>query len=114
MMSSPILANTSQRMPIINSPNHGFASLGLLCKRQIILKWISLNDLATILLKGNKHCAFANLDQLQYLSSRISTALSSSLKKLFTSRINCIHKWLPRGMVWNLAHEIEVGKASVK
>ena len=114
MMSSPILANTSQRMPIINSPNHGFASLGLLCKRQIILKWISLNDLATILLKGNKHCAFANLAQLQYLSSRISTVLSSSLKKLFTSRINCIHKWLPRGMVWNLAHEIEVGKASVK
>ena len=74
MMSSPILANTSQGMPIINSPNHGFASFGLLCKRQIILKWISLNDLATILLKGNKHCAFANLDQLQYLSSRISTA----------------------------------------
>ena len=27
---------------------------------------------------------------------------------------NRIHKWPLRGTVWNLAHEIEVGKASVK
>ena len=25
--------------------------------------------------------------------------------------IHRIHKWPPRGTVWNLAHEIEVGKA---
>lgn len=36
-----------------------------------------------------------------------------NLKKNYGDRIHRIHKWPPRGMVWNLAHEIEVGKARV-
>ena len=82
-----MLANICKGMSIINLPSHVFASFGHLCKYRINLKWIFLNDLATILLEGNKCCMFANLDQLQYLPSRICMVLSSSLKKLFTSQI---------------------------
>ena len=35
------------------------------------------------------------------------------LKKSYGDRIHRIHKWPPCGTVWNLAHEIEVGKARV-
>ena len=42
--------------------------------------------------------------------------LFASIKCFFSEiakalNIHRIHKWPPRGTVWNLAHEIEVGKA---
>ena len=82
-----MLVKTSEGMSIVNSPSQGFASFGLMCKRRIILTWIFLRDLATMPLDGNRRCTFPNLDRLQYLSSNISAALWSSLKKLFTRRI---------------------------
>ena len=40
--------------------------------------------------------------------------LKGNVKTCISGEIHRIHKWPPRGTVWNLAHEIEVGKASVK
>ena len=37
--------------------------------------------------------------------------LCNKLFQISSYHIHRIHKWLPRGTVWNLAHEIEVGKA---